>query len=640
MPTPDLQQNLGGSDLLHRRAPIAPRSVNDKNRTVRVTFSTGAAVRRRDLDGPYWERLSLDPAHVQVDALIGGPVLNGHRAGDLSNVLGVVTEAGTDGREGWAELKFSRRPDVEPIWQDVAAGILRSVSVGYSVDRWAESTNAAGERVRTAIRWTPREISFVPLPADAGATVRGENMPESITAPQHQPAREPAPATEPTQATRNAPADPAPRHQPAPATEGRAEINREIRTIAATAGLEAAWADDLIDRGASVQEARAAAYEAMTRRSAEPVQHHRVSLIADHDAPDARVERMTEALVCRMAPALVENPSEASRPYMQRSLIDMAAELLQLRGVRTGMMSRDQILERALAGHGTSDFPVLLQQTGNRVLMASFQSAASPLRRLGRQTTANDFRAKTTAKLGPIGALPKVNEHGEVQHVTRAEAKETYRLETYAAIFSLTRQAIINDDLGAFTDWSLAAGRGAAETEATVLAGLLTANGGLGITLDDGNPLYDAAHGNIAAAGAALSVDTLSEGRQAMREQTDLDGKTPINAAPRFLLVGPENETAAEKVLAQLAPSTVDEVNPFSGRLDLAVEARLPGPAWRLFADPATLPVIEWAYLSSAQGPQIASREGWNVLGMEFRVHLDFGAGIVDHRGTFLNEGA
>jgi hypothetical protein len=59
-----------------------------------------------------------------------------------------------------------------------------------------------------------------------------------------------------------------------------------------------------------------------------------------------------------------------------------------------------------------------------------------------------------------------------------------------------------------------------------------------------------------------------------------------------------------------------------------------------VFADPTILPVLEYAYLSSAQGPQMSSREGWDVLGMEFRVVLDFGAGAVDWRGAYLNEGS
>jgi hypothetical protein len=125
-----------------------------------------------------------------------------------------------------------------------------------------------------------------------------------------------------------------------------------------------------------------------------------------------------------------------------------------------------------------------------------------------------------------------------------------------------------------------------------------------------------------------------------MRSQKGLDGMTPVNAVPRFLLVSPTKETVAEQVLATLAPATVATVNPFSQRLDLLVEPRLSGNGWYVFADPASMPVLEYAYLSSAQGPQIASREGWEVLGVEFRCVLDFGAGVLDFRGAYRNAGA
>ncbi len=49
---------------------------------------------------------------------------------------------------------------------------------------------------------------------------------------------------------------------------------------------------------------------------------------------------------------------------------------------------------------------------------------------------------------------------------------------------------------------------------------------------------------------------------------------------------------------------------------------------------------VSIGYLSSAQGPQLSSRDGWEVLGREFRVTLDFGAGATDHRGAYRNAGA
>ncbi|WP_051661350.1 Mu-like prophage major head subunit gpT family protein [Bosea sp. 117] len=119
-----------------------------------------------------------------------------------------------------------------------------------------------------------------------------------------------------------------------------------------------------------------------------------------------------------------------------------------------------------------------------------------------------------------------------------------------------------------------------------------------------------------------------------------LDGKTVITVTPRYLVVGPELETTAEQVLATITATTVDGVNPFAGKLTLLVEPRITDDAWYVFADPASAPVLEYSYLSSAPGPQMASREGWDVLSTEYRVVLDFGAGAVDWRGAVRNPGA
>ena len=595
------------SDLFTRRATFAPTSAHDEDRTVDVTWTTGAPVRRRDGAGPYLERLSLDPAHVDVAALIGGPVLDGHGQESVERILGVVTAASVDGTRGTATLQFS--PRAAAVFEDVKAGILRHVSVGYTVDRWQDARED-GMRVRTAVRWTPKELSIVALPADAGATTRGD------------------PTMKPK--TPHSEADDG-------ALETRAAANAEIRTLVAAAGLERSVADALIDRGATVDVAKAELLDTLiTRDDGAPIRHQRIALGTDHDAPDARLERMGEALFARMTGTI---PKDAAKPYMHKRCVDLAAELLTCRGVRgLAGASPDTILTRAM--HTTSDFPTLLTSTGNRVLLAAFEAAPNPLKMLARRTTIGDFRTKTTVKLSEWPRLQAVGEHGEIHHGTRGEAKEAYALQTFARIFSLSRQALINDDLGAFADFGRAAGRAAAETEADVLTALLTANAGAGVTLDDGDPLFDSAHGNVAGSGTVIDVANLAAARLAMRSQTGLDGITPVNAVPRFLLVSPTKETQAEQVLASLTPAVVDEVNPFAGRLTLLVEPRLAGNPWYVFADPAAQPVLEYAYLSSAQGPQMASREGWDVLGMEFRVVLDFGAGVVDHRGAYRNAGA
>lgn len=112
-----------------------------------------------------------------------------------------------------------------------------------------------------------------------------------------------------------------------------------------------------------------------------------------------------------------------------------------------------------------------------------------------------------------------------------------------------------------------------------------------------------------------------------MRQVTDLDGKTLISVAPRYLVVGPHSETQAEKFLASIYAPTTDDVNPWAGKLTLLVEPRVADGRWYVFADPATRPTMAYGYLSSAQGVQVQRAEAWDTLGLKYRAFLDFGAG-------------
>lgn len=183
-------------------------------------------------------------------------------------------------------------------------------------------------------------------------------------------------------------------------------------------------------------------------------------------------------------------------------------------------------------------------------------------------------------------------------------------------------------------------GQAAAETEARILVTLLEAGSGNGPTMSDGKTLFHADHGNKAGTGAAISDATLSAARLALRTQKGIEDRT-IRVTPRNLLVPPALETTAEKWLASIAPATAADVNPFSGSLSLVVEPRLSSAArWYVTADPGEIDGLEFAYLSGAEGPQVESRSGWDVDGVEIRVILDFGAGFIDHRGWFMNPGA
>lgn len=426
---------------------------------------------------------------------------------------------------------------------------------------------------------------------------------------------------------------------PAPNTPATRDRALQVGIIARTAGLGPEWVAEQVQSDLDLTAIRAAAFEEMQARSVPTIRVQQVG--PSNDDPRAVLDRRAEALACRV---MGTAPSDLARPYVSARLADHAGAILTLRGESVRGMNAEAILTRA-AQHTLSDFPNLLTGVGNRILMPAYQAAQSPVKALARQTTLPDFRPGSKLRLSEVGQLQKVSESGEIKSTTRGESVESYALDTYASMFALSRKAIINDDLGAFRDWGVAAGRAAAETEANLLVALLTANAGVGPTMGDNKALFHTDHGNIAASGDSPSgtdydLAPLAAARKAMRDQKGADGETPINAVPKFMLVGTDLETEAERVLAAIYAATAGDANPFSGKLALLVEPRLPATAWYLFADPATLPVLEYAYLSSAQGPQMASREGWDVLGQEFRVVLDFGAGAVDWRGAYRNAGA
>lgn len=165
--------------LQTRLATFAPRSANTENRTIEVVWSSGAAVKRYDwwADEEFYEQLDLQGANLdRLNA--GAPVLDSHASHGLNSVIGVVERAWIDGKEGRAQLRFSDRADVEPIWRDLQNGILRNISIGYSIDQMERihAKDKGQPDVINVTAFTPAEISIVPVPADARAQVRSESQ--------------------------------------------------------------------------------------------------------------------------------------------------------------------------------------------------------------------------------------------------------------------------------------------------------------------------------------------------------------------------------------------------------------------------------------------------------------------------------
>ena len=667
---------------LHRLAELAPNTVDADARTVEVIWSTGARVRRASLFGDsYDEELSLDPAHVRLERLnAGAPFLKVHEIDTLDAVIGSVVpgSARIENGRGIAQIRLSERADVEPIWRDIQAGHIRAVSIGYQVHRFDVSKPDGGRELWRAVDWTPFEISAVPVGADpaAGFRAQGERhdcvllrqdapintqgtsqMTETSqsTVPSEEMETGNANETNSVEDTRTADtppssAEPQTRAHPKPdavdteavATQAREAERARVSTIYDLTGrlnLQRGFAEDLVTRGTSLDEARRLILDQVAAKSEETPTFGQVSVpLGGQNEGVTRRDAVSNALLHRYNPTLFPL-EDAARQYRGMTLLELAREGLTHAGVSTRGLSRDEVATRAL--HSTSDFPEILAAVTNKTLRQAYETYPRTFALFCRQVLATDFKSMHRVQLGEAPQLLEVNESGEFKRGTFGEARESYHVKTYGRVVAITRQVLINDDLDAFTRIPAMYGNSIAQLESDVVWGIITTNPAMA----DGKALFDASHKNLAGTGAALDVSSVGAARAAMARQTGLDKKTVLNIRPAFLIVPAALELQAEQLVAQsLVPASSGNVVPQSIRtLSPIAEPRLDAAsetAWYLSASPNQIDTIEYAYLEGQQGAYIETRNGFDVDGVEIKCRLDFGAKAIDWRGLYKNFGA
>lgn len=307
--------------------------------------------------------------------------------------------------------------------------------------------------------------------------------------------------------------------------------------------------------------------------------------------------------------------------------------------------------ERGVYGAAAvGDFPVLLENLLHKTLLAFYAITPDTWRVFCATGSVSDFRPHNRYRMGSFASLDIVGEGGEFTNKAIPDSrKESISAQTRGNIIAITRQALINDDLGAFTRLAQMFGRAARRSIEIDVYATLALNGGLGPLMNDGNTLFHASHNNIGA-GAALSGTAIDADRVLMAQQTDEDGNDYLDMRPDILLL-----PIGLGSLARAINTAVYEIDDISGTTeqnkfmkpntvnglfrDIVDTPRLSGTRRYLFADPDITPTLEVAFLDGQEEPFLELQQGWRVDGSEWKVRLDYGVAGVDYRGAVTDAG-
>ncbi len=339
---------------------------------------------------------------------------------------------------------------------------------------------------------------------------------------------------------------------------------------------------------------------------------------------------------------------EMARNYRGMSLMEVGRMFVEeTQGVRLRGLSRLEMAGtllglntsiRAPGMHSTSDFASLLANVASKRLRAAYAAAPQTFKAFCRQSNNPDFKSKSVVQLSSAPAFKKVREGMEYSYGGLTEGVEQYALSTFGRIVPITRQTLINDDLGAFDRLPTMIGRAAADLESTTVYDVLLTNAAMG----DGVALFHGTHGNLMA-GTAIDETNLALADKAIRDQRSLANKSAdreyLNLMPKFLLTGTAKRIEAQKMVTAVTPNATSGVNVFQNAIEPITEARVTGNKWLLIADPATVDTIEYAYLEGEEGVFTEQRIGFEVDGIEIKGRLDFAAKAIDWRGMTYNPG-
>lgn len=403
--------------------------------------------------------------------------------------------------------------------------------------------------------------------------------------------------------------------------------------MAASFNLPAATVQHMIQH--QMTAAQASAHLAQQVQGANPMTNSnrrgpsRVAIIRDER--ETMRAGMSGALVAQMGRARdVDGPA---REYMNMSLVEMAAWAIGWTGSMRTAGDRMAVFEAA--AHSTSDFPEIFSNALHKRLLAAYEGQQPTYHLVSERMDFRDFREVPLIRAGDFPDLKEIKENGEIKHGTFGESKERAILSSFGRLVTISRQMMINDDLGAIDRVLSGYGQRIAQFEdKTFYAFALAAS------MNNGTAMFHADHKNLASSGGAITVSRVDAGMQAMAQQENLEGDE-MGIIPSIILTGSKQSLPAKQLIAEVTPTKSSDVNPFSGDFEHVQTARITGNEWYLLTAPGMAGGANWVhgFLEGAEAPRMRTDEPFGRQGMSVSIEHDFGVGAQDTRYAYKNPG-
>lgn len=608
--------------------------VDTDSRTVELSFSSETPYGRWFGD----EILCHDEECINLGRFNNGlgTLLFNH---DRDAVVGHIEKVWIEDNRGKALVRFDEDEQSETIFQKVQSGTLQGVSVGYSIKRYevlrekdSVSSNGRfkGPDAVVVTDWEPLEISIVSVPADptVGVGRSAEEIHTSIDTQEDNTRMDQEKNLE-VQEVKSAPVETGlTQADLQKAMEQERKRTSEITALFRDFDVEGA--DEAIVMGVSVDEARAMVMDQLRARN-------KGVSVTMGEAESDKFRAAAQDAVLMAAGIPVAEPAAGAQELRGHSMVELARESLQREGLKANFGDNMELARAAI--NSTSTFPAIMSNLANKSVMVGFNEAETTYQIWTGKGSNRDFKEAARYSLSEAGNLELVPEGGQFKQDSLGEASARTKVATYGKLFSLTRQAIINDDLGLFSKIATKYGSAAKRLVNKMVYAQLTGN----VKMQDNVALFDTKHGNVAGTGEALSVKAIAKAITAMRRQKGITGEATLNITPKYLVVPPELELIAYEIVNSTAAADAVNsgvANPYKGRFIVVTDAELTDPdAWYLVADATQHDTIEVTYLNGVETPRLETRQGFEVDGIEYKVAFDVGVDAIDFRGLYKNAG-